>query len=80
MITILDLTTIITGTGTTGATIIHGDGTTTGSSNLITVGIIIIITIIAYLLDQRLNRKLDLDQELLQTSYQNREKIEQELE
>lgn len=75
MITIQDLITIITGTGTTGATIINGDGITTGFNSLTAIGIIITI-FIALLLDRRLNRKQDLDQEQSQELYQNQKKIE----
>ena len=77
MITIQDLITITTGTGTTGATIINGDGTTTGFNSLISVGIIIIM-IIAFLIDRKLNQNLDKypDQEQPQELYQNQKKIE----
>ena len=77
MIIIQDLTTIITGTGTTGDTTILGDGIITGSSNLLLVGISI-ITIIALLLDRRLNQKEDQYQEQYQELDQNQKKIEQE--
>ena len=81
MTIIQDLTTIITGTGITGGTIINGDGTIFGFSNLTMIGILTII-IIVHLLDRRLNRKEDKyqDQERLRELYQNPEKIEQELE
>ena len=81
MITIQGLTTIITGTGTTGDTTILGDGTTTGiftHTNLIIVGIIF-LGLIAHLLDRELNRRQSyLDLESHQELYQNPEKIEQE--
>jgi len=75
MITIQDLTTITIGTGTTGDTTIIGDGTIIGFNNLTAIGIIITIFIV-HLLDRRLNRKEDQDQERLQELYQNQKKIE----
>lgn len=75
MITIQDLTTITIGTGTTGDTTIIGGGTIIGFNNLTAIGIIITI-IIVHLLDRRLNRKQDLDQEQSQELYQNQKKIE----
>lgn len=75
MITIQDLTTITIGTGTTGDTTIIGGGTTIGFNNLTAIGIIITIFIV-HLLDRRLNRKQDLDQEQSQELYQNQKKIE----
>ena len=75
MITIQDLTTITTGTGTTGDTTIIGGGTIIGFSNLTMIGILTII-IIGHLIDRRLNRKEDQDQERLQELYQNQKKIE----
>jgi len=70
MITIQDSTTIITGTGTTGDTIILGDGINTGGTELIITGLVLLV-IIAHLLDRKLGRKLDLDQEQHQEFYQN---------
>jgi alanine dehydrogenase len=75
MITIQDLTTITIGTGTTGSTTIIGGGTIIGFNNLTAIGIIITIFIV-HLLDRRLNRKEDQDQERLQELYQNQKKIE----
>jgi ABC-type proline/glycine betaine transport system permease subunit len=79
MTIIQDLTTIIIGTGTTGGMIMTGDGIITGINNLSLVGIII-TTIIALLLDRRLNQNLDKypDQEQFQELSQNQEKIEEE--
>tara|TARA_B100000900_G_scaffold248332_1_gene211350 strand:- start:2319 stop:2546 length:228 start_codon:yes stop_codon:yes gene_type:complete len=70
MITTQDSTTIITGTGTTGDTIILGDGINTGGTELIIIGLVLLV-IIAHLLDRKLGRKLDLDQEQHQKFYQN---------
>ena len=75
MITIQDLTTITIGTGTTGDTTIIGGGTIIGFNNLTAIGIIITIFIV-HLLDRRLNRKQDLDQEQSQELYQDQKKIE----
>ena len=60
-ITMLDLTTIMASTGTTGTTLMTGDGTTTYGTTIIATGIII-LGVIAYLLDRK--SFLNLDQEL----------------
>jgi hypothetical protein len=69
MTLIQDLTTITTGTGTTGVTISIGDGSLTGITNQIDfggamiLGILILAGVIAHLLDRRSNQKLDLEQD-----------------
>jgi hypothetical protein len=74
MITIQDLTTIVTiGTGTTGDTLTTGDGIT--GVGITTTGIILLF-IMALGLDNYLNRKQDQDQERLRELYQNQKKIE----
>jgi hypothetical protein len=74
MITIQDLTTIITiGTGTAGDTLTTGDGIT--GVGITTTGIILLF-IMALGLDNYLNRKQDQDQERLRELYQNQKKIE----
>ena len=60
-ITMLDLTTIMASTGTTGTTLMTGDGTTTYGTTIIAIGLII-LGVIAYLLDRK--SFLSLDQEL----------------
>ena len=60
-ITMLDLTTIMASTGTTGTTLMTGDGTTTYGITIIAIGLII-LGVIAYLLDRK--SFLNLDQEL----------------
>lgn len=61
-ITMLDLTTIMASTGTTGTTLMTGDGTTiTYGTTIIAIGLII-LGVIAYLLDRK--SFLNLDQEL----------------
>ncbi len=77
MITIQDSTTIITGTGTTGDTITLGDGINTGGTELIIIGLVLLV-IIAHLLDRRLGRKLDQDQGQHQEFYQNQSNQESE--
>jgi len=63
MTLIQDLTTIITGTGTTGATILIGDGTNGGIVNqtdtggTMILGILILAGVIAHLADRWLNQK-----------------------
>ncbi len=69
MITIQDLTTITTGTGTTGATILIGDGTNGGivnqtdTSGTMILGILILAGVIAHLVDLKLNQKIDQGQD-----------------
>ena len=64
-----NLTTITAGTGTTGATILIGDGSPTGMVNQTNFGgimifaILILAGVIAHLIDRRLNQKLDLEQD-----------------
>jgi len=50
--TMSDLTTIMASTGTTGTTLITGDGITTGGTTIIAIGIMAIGGIM-YLLDQK---------------------------
>lgn len=57
----LELTTALASTGTTGTTLMTGDGITSGGTTIIAIGIII-LGFIAYLLDQKFF--LSLDQEL----------------
>lgn len=57
----LDLTTIMASTGTTGTTLMTGAGTTTYGTTIIAIGLII-LGVIAYLLDRK--SFLNLDQEL----------------
>ena len=78
MITIHDLTGIITGTGTTGDTIILGGGTTTGGTHLIIIIGIILLVIMAHLLDRKLNLKMFQDLESYREFCQNQNN--QELE
>ena len=65
MTLIQDLTTITIGTGTTGATILIGDGNLTGTINQtnfggITIFVILILAgVIAHLADRRSNQKQD---------------------
>ena len=69
MTLIQDLTTITTGTGTTGATILIGDGnnlsslTQTSFGGVITFAILILAGVIAHLLDRKSNQKLDIEQD-----------------
>ena len=77
MITIQDLTGIITGTGTTGDTIILGDGTTTGGTYLIIIGIILLV-IIAHLLDRKYNQEMFQDLESYREFCQNQNNQESE--
>lgn len=57
----LELTTVLASTGTTGTTLMTGDGITSGGTTIIAIGIII-LGFIAYLLDRKFF--LSLDQEL----------------
>jgi len=77
MITIQDLTGIITGTGTTGDTIILGDGTTTGGMYLIVIGIILLV-IIAHLLDRKYSQEMFQDLESYREFCQNQNNQESE--
>lgn len=65
MITTLDLTTIVASTGTTGGTLMFGEGITTGGTTIITAFTILILGIIAYLFDQKFNLDQNQDQEIL---------------
>jgi hypothetical protein len=79
MTLIQDLTTITTGTGTTGATILIGDGSLTGITNQIDfggamiLGILILAGVIAHLLDRRSNQKLDLGQKYQEQDHKDQE-------
>lgn len=61
----LELTTVLASTGTTGTTLMTGDGITSGGTTIIAIGIII-LGFIAYLLDRKfflsLYQELDQDQ------------------
>ena len=79
---LLDTNIIIAGTGTTGDTTtltsgIHTTiGTNLGIGTTMIGGIVIIAILLGHMLDRKLNRNLNLDQELHRKSDQNQNQIE----
>ena len=79
---LLDTSIIIAGTGTTGDTTtltsgIHTTiGTNLGIGTTMIGGIVIIAILLGHMLDRKLNRNLNLDQELHRKSDQNQNQIE----